>query len=224
MQSDCVLSQFSKPYLMYFAIDAVSAALDFSKGNVEDEVVDSPLSRSAGRTPVCSPSPLRDCQSTSIRQRSRSPTHHNVRMPQRQLYCKVSLHMDEAKEKDHVHYSVNIPVERGLVSPASQSQAAVRPRRLDKEGQLLRTQSLSNQRSPGSSLRELLSVGPTAYSCRRQSYPESSLCSLIRQCRERERASTRITRPKAYSHRDEILRGIAKLKSKEMGTKEVKKP
>jgi hypothetical protein len=179
MQSDCVLSQFSKPYLMYFAIDAVSAALDFSKGNVEDEVVDSPLSRSAGRTPVCSPSPLRDCQSTSIRQRSRSPTHHNVRMPQRQLYCKVSLHMDEAKEKDHVHYSVNIPVERGLVSPASQSQAAVRPRRLDKEGQLLRTQSLSNQRSPGYSSRELLFVGPTAYSCRRQSYPEPSLCSLF---------------------------------------------
>jgi hypothetical protein len=70
----------------------------------------------------------------------------------------------------------------------------------------------------------LLSMGPTAYSSRRQSYPEPSLCSLIRQCRERERASSRITRPKAYSRRDEILRGIAKLKSKEMGTKEVKKP
>jgi hypothetical protein len=25
--------------------------------------------------------------------------------------------MDEAKENDHVHYSINIPVERGLVSP-----------------------------------------------------------------------------------------------------------
>jgi hypothetical protein len=132
--------------------------------------------------------------------------------------------MDEAKEKDHVHYSVNILVEQGLVSPALQSQAAVRPQRLDKEGQLLQTQSLSNQRSPGYSSRELLSVGPTAYSCRRQSYPEPSLCSLIRQCRECEQASTGITRPKAYSHRDEFLRGIAKLKSKEMGTKEVKKP
>jgi hypothetical protein len=224
MQGDCVPSQFSKPYLMYSATDAASMVLDFSKGNVEDGIVDSPPSRSAGRMPVCSPSPLRDCRSTPIRQRSRSPMHHNIRTPQRQLYCKASLDIDEAKEKDHVHYRVNIPVERGLVSPASQSQAAVRPRRLDKEGQLLRTQSLSNQRSPGYSSRELLSVGPTAYSCRRQSYPEPSLCSLIRQCRERERASTGITRPKAYSCRDEILRGIAKLKSKEMGTKEVKKP
>jgi hypothetical protein len=224
IQGDCVPSQFSKPYLMYSATDAASAALDFSKGNVEDGVVDSPPSHSVEQTPVCSPSPLRDCRLTPIRQRSRSPTHHNVRTPQRQLYCKASLNMDEAKENDHVHYSVNNPVERGLVSPASQSQAAVRPRCLDKEGQLLRTQSLSNQQSPGYSSRELLSVGLIAYSCRRQSYPEPSLCLLIRQCRERERASIGITCPKAYSRRDEILRGIAKLKSKEMGTKEVKKP
>jgi hypothetical protein len=132
--------------------------------------------------------------------------------------------MVEAKENDHVHHSVNIPIERGLVSPALQSQAAVRPRCLDEEGQLLRTQSLSNQRSLGYLSRELLSVGPTAYSSRRQSYPEPSLCSLIRQCKEHERASTGITRLKAYSHRDKILRGITKLKSKEMGTKEVKKP
>jgi hypothetical protein len=128
MQCDCVPSQFSKPYLMYSATDATSAALDFSKGNVEDRVVDSPPSHRAGRTHVCSPSPLRDCRSTPIRQRSRSPTHHNVRTLQRQLYCKASLDMDEAKENDHVHYSVNIPVERGLVSLASQSQATVRPR------------------------------------------------------------------------------------------------
>jgi hypothetical protein len=125
MQGDCVPSQFSKLYSMYSTTDAASAALDFSKGNVEDGIVDSPPSRSAGRTPLCSPFPLRDCRSTPIRQRSRSPMHHNVCTPQRQLYCKASLDMDEAKEKDHVHYSVNIPVERGLVSPASQSQAAV---------------------------------------------------------------------------------------------------
>jgi hypothetical protein len=224
MQGDCVLSQFSKPYLMYSATDAASMALDFSKRNVEDGTIDSPPSRSAGRTPVCSPSPFRDYRSTPIRQRSRSPTHHNVRTPQRQLYCKASLNKDEAKEKDHVHYNVNIPVERGLVSPASQSQATVRPRHLDKEGRLLWTQSLSNQRSLGYSSRELLSVGPTTYSSRHQSYPQPSLCSLIRQCRKCEHASSGITRPKAYSCRDEILRGIAKLKSKEMGTEEVKKP
>jgi hypothetical protein len=67
-------------------------------------------------------------------------------------------------------------------------------------------------------------VGSTAYSSRRQSCPEPSLCLLIWQCRKHEHASSRITRPKAYSHRDEILKGIAKLKSKEMGTKKVKKP
>jgi hypothetical protein len=67
MQGDCVLSQFSKPYLMYSTTDAASAALDFSKGNVEDGVVDSPPSYSAGRLHVCSPSPLRDCRSTPIR-------------------------------------------------------------------------------------------------------------------------------------------------------------
>jgi hypothetical protein len=100
----------------------------------------------------------------------------------------------------------------------------VRLRRLDKEGRLLWIQSLLNLRSLGYSLRELLSVGLTAYSSRCQSYPEPSLCLLIRQCRERECASAGITRPKACSSRDEILRGITKLKSKEMGTKEVKKP
>jgi hypothetical protein len=106
---------------MYLATDAASVALDFSKGNVEDGFVDSPPSRSVERTPVCSPSPLHDCRWTPIRQRSRLPTHHNVRTPQRQLYCKASLDEDDAKEKDHVHYSVNIPVERGLVSRALQS-------------------------------------------------------------------------------------------------------
>jgi hypothetical protein len=99
----------------------------------------------------------------------------------------------------------------------------VRPRRLDKEGRLLRIQSLSNQRSPWYSLKELLSMGRIACSSRHQSYPEPSLCSLIQQCRERERTFSGITSPKAYSRRDKILRGMAKLKSKEMGTEEVKK-
>jgi hypothetical protein len=160
-----------------------------------------------------------------VQQRSRSPTHQNVRTPQRQLYCKAPLcDKEEAKEKDPVHYSVKVVVELGLVSPTSQSQAAVRPRRLDKEGRLLQTQSLSSQPYSGNSSRELLSVGRTAYSTRRQSYLELSLYSLIQQYRERECTSSGITCPKAYSRRDEILRGMAKLKSTEMSTVEVKKP
>jgi hypothetical protein len=59
IQGDCVPSQFSKLYLMYSATDAASSIVDFAKGNVEDDVVNSPSSRGAGRSPVCSPSPLR---------------------------------------------------------------------------------------------------------------------------------------------------------------------
>jgi hypothetical protein len=40
---------------------AASATVDFAKGNVEDGVVNSPPSRGAGRSPVCSPFPLRGC-------------------------------------------------------------------------------------------------------------------------------------------------------------------
>jgi hypothetical protein len=47
---------------------------------------------------------------------------------------------------------------------------------------------------------------------------------LIRQCRERERASARVSRPKAYLRRDEILKGIAKLKSGKMGNIGVNMP
>jgi hypothetical protein len=41
------------------AADAASAAIDYSKGNIEDGVVDSPPSRGPSRTPICSPSPLK---------------------------------------------------------------------------------------------------------------------------------------------------------------------
>ena len=125
MQGDCVPSQFSKPYLMYSVTDAASTALDFSKENVEDGVVDSLPSCSVGRMPGYLPSLLRDCRSTPIRERSCLPTHHNVCMLQRQLYCKASLDKDEVKEKDHVHCSISVLVERKLISFASQSQAVV---------------------------------------------------------------------------------------------------
>jgi len=61
----------SKPYLLWSAADAASAAIDFSKGDVEDGVVDSPPSRGPGRTPVCSPSPLK--RASSNQGRSFSP-------------------------------------------------------------------------------------------------------------------------------------------------------
>ena len=97
MQGNCIPSQFSKPYLMYSTIDAASVALDFSKENVEDGVIDSSPSRSIGRTPVCLPFLLRDCQSTPIHVRqcitmyvhlkgSFIAKHHSTRMkPKRRI-------------------------------------------------------------------------------------------------------------------------------------------
>ena len=51
IQGDCIPSQFSKPYLMYSATDVAFAIVDFAKGNVEDDVVNSPPSPGTGRSP-----------------------------------------------------------------------------------------------------------------------------------------------------------------------------
>jgi hypothetical protein len=91
IEEHCLPSQFSKPYLMYSATDAASAAVDFAKDSLEDGVVNSPPSRDAARLPVCSPSPLRGYGSTPTRQRSYSPIKGTLRTPQRQLYCKAAL-------------------------------------------------------------------------------------------------------------------------------------
>jgi hypothetical protein len=113
---------------MYSATNVASAVVDFVKGNVDDGVIDSPPSRSIGRIPIYLPCPLR----------SRSPTHQNVRTPQRQLYCKASLrNTKEAKEKDLIHYSVEVLIEPAIVSPLSKSHAAVPLRHSGKEGRLL---------------------------------------------------------------------------------------
>jgi hypothetical protein len=58
IEGHCLPSQFSKPYLIYSATDAASAAVDFAKGNVEDGVLNSPPSWDAVRLYVCSPSLL----------------------------------------------------------------------------------------------------------------------------------------------------------------------
>jgi hypothetical protein len=73
-------------------------------------------------------------------------------------------------------------------------------------------------------MKDCVSTGWNAYSVRRQSYPEPSLFTLIRQCRKWEHASVGISRPKAYSRRDEILKGMAKLKSGKMGNVGVNMP
>ena len=108
IQGDCVPSQFSKPYLVYSAIDATCATIDFAKGNIEDGVVNSPPSRGAGRLPVCSPSPLRGCDWTLIRQRSCSLTENIVCIPQTQLYSKLPKYNIEDTKEIPVHYDKEV--------------------------------------------------------------------------------------------------------------------
>ena len=83
IQGDCVPSQFSKLYLMYFATNVASTIVDFAKGNIEDGIVSSPPSCGVGRSPVYSPSPLRGCDWIPIGQRSCSLTEKTVCTPQR---------------------------------------------------------------------------------------------------------------------------------------------
>ena len=54
----CTLSQYPKPYVLFSAINVASAAIDFSRKNVDDGIVDSPPSRGPWRSPVLSALPL----------------------------------------------------------------------------------------------------------------------------------------------------------------------
>ena len=78
--------QYSKPYVLFSATDAASAAIDFSKGNVEDGVIDSPPSRGPWWSPVVSASPLQGSPCAGGRDRSPSPDREPSRTPHRQLY------------------------------------------------------------------------------------------------------------------------------------------
>ena len=65
------------------AVDAASATIDYSKGNIEDRVVDSPPSRGPVNTPICSPSPLK--WASSSRGHSFSSTHWTEAITSRKL-------------------------------------------------------------------------------------------------------------------------------------------
>ena len=59
----CDTAPISKPYILCFAADAASAAIDYLKGNIEDGVVNSPPGGGPQRTPTCSPLPLKRASS-----------------------------------------------------------------------------------------------------------------------------------------------------------------
>jgi hypothetical protein len=200
IQGDCIPSQFSKPYLMYSATDAAFAIVDFVKGNVEDSVMNNPPSRGAGRSPICSPSPLRGCDWTPTGQHLWSLTEWNVHTPQRQLYSKPPIcSTEEAKEIDPVHYDNEVRVQPATKLRESLSHGSGRHQLPEKRGCLLWTQLLTSQPPLQLTTRDSVSTGRNAYSVWRQSYPEPSLFTLIWQCRERERAFAGISHLKAYS-------------------------
>ena len=54
----CAFSQYSKSYVLFSATNAASTAIDFSRKNVDNGVVDNPPSRGPWRSPVLLASPL----------------------------------------------------------------------------------------------------------------------------------------------------------------------
>ena len=86
------------------ATNIASATIDFAKDNVEDGVVKNPPSHGTGRSPNCSPSPLRGCDWTPIKKHSYSLIERNVCTHQRQLYSSLLVcNTEEAKETNSVH-------------------------------------------------------------------------------------------------------------------------
>ena len=212
----CFPSQFSKPYLMYSTTEAASAAIDFAKGNVEDGVVNSPPSWDAARLLVYSPSPLQKHGSIPSRQRSHSPIKETLCTPQRQLYCKAALCSTN---------KVNgVSMKPPLKSHASQSHVSRQRSHREKGGCPSRIQSFSWQPSPTVSLSNLVAMGQNAHAIKRQSYPETSLYRLSQRTREWEQVSIGTFWPVPYFRRKEIMRGMAKLKAREMDSVESKKP
>ena len=102
-------SQYSKPYILFSATDAASAAIDFSKSNVDDGVVDSPPSRGLRRSPIVSPSPLRGSLCRPRSNRSSSPTPRSSNTLHRQLYKQCA---------DEAPLDATVPVQVGCATAA----------------------------------------------------------------------------------------------------------
>ena len=108
-QASCGQSQDSKPYVLFSATDATSAAIDFSKSNVDDGVVDSPPSRGLRRSPIVSPSPLQGSLYRPRSNRSSSPTPRSSNTPHRQLYKHCA---------DEAPLDATIPIQVGCTTAA----------------------------------------------------------------------------------------------------------
>ena len=76
-----------RPPMLCSATDAASAAIDFSKGNVEEGAVNSLPSRGPGKTPICSPSLLKRIAYTPSQMHLQSPTRRADMTTHRKLYA-----------------------------------------------------------------------------------------------------------------------------------------
>ena len=107
MRVGCGQSQYSKPYVLFSATNAASAAIDYSKSNVDDGVVDSPPNRGLKRSPIVSPSPLQGSLCRPHSDRSSSPTPRSSNTPHRQLYKQCA---------DEAPLDVAVPVQVGCAT------------------------------------------------------------------------------------------------------------
>ena len=108
-RAGCSQSQYSKPYVLFSATDAASAAIDFSKRNVDDGIVDSPPSRGLRRSPIVSPSPLHGSLCRPRPDRSSLPTPRSSNTPHRQLYKQCA---------DEAPLDAAVPVQVGCTTAA----------------------------------------------------------------------------------------------------------
>jgi hypothetical protein len=127
-------SPYSKPYLMFTATDAASAAIDFAKGNVDDSIIDSPPSRGPVASPILSPSPLNLSQSTPIQSRSCSPIPWTQEFLQRQLYkCRELTIPSFGDERDPALRNSMPTSNRPTVAEASESLGRAKRRCLPRQ-------------------------------------------------------------------------------------------
>jgi hypothetical protein len=221
-------SPFSKPYVMFSATNAASTAIDYSKGNVEDGVVDSPLSRGLVLAPIFSPSRLKQSQSTLIHSRSASPGPRTEGTPKRQLYrCRdLTLHSFPTQRELAIGNFTPSP-NMALVPPASHSHGSIKRPCLPRNVEDRDTQSLSSQPTSLLSRCELPLRSGRVKGTMSCSYYELSLEKLKRQARDcavfpilrlqRKKSVSSCTYNTAtHSRHKDILQGMAKLKAPEM--------
>jgi len=77
---------YTRLFMLRSTMDVVSMAIDFSKGNMKESVVDNLPSRGPVKTLICLPSPLKWTASTPNLLRSQSPTSRVEMMAHKKLY------------------------------------------------------------------------------------------------------------------------------------------